>query len=149
MYTSQKSLCTYTHFHHTYENSLFAYAQTPIYTTQTVWAHICAYSCSIYLLNPFLLYLYSVEVIFYILVVLRTVGLLGRVFSSSQGLYLNTGQQKTQNKYVLIPNIHALYGIQNHDPRFRVRENSTCLRLLGYCDRPVPFTVREKYTHST
>jgi hypothetical protein len=31
---------------------------------------------------------------FFILVVLQTVGLLGRVISSSQGLYLNTGQHK-------------------------------------------------------
>jgi hypothetical protein len=28
------------------------------------------------------------------LIILQTVGLLGRVISSSQGLYLNTGQQK-------------------------------------------------------
>jgi hypothetical protein len=49
---------------------------------------------STYLLNPFLLYLYAVEVDFFILIVLQTTGLLGRVISSSQGLYLNKGQHK-------------------------------------------------------
>jgi hypothetical protein len=55
--------------------------------------------------------------------------LLGRVISSSQGLYLNTGQ------HIHIPNIHALCGIRTHDPGFRASEDSTCLRPLGYRDR--------------
>jgi hypothetical protein len=33
-----------------------------------------------------------------------------------------------------IQNIHALCGIRTHDPGFRVSEDSTCLRLLGYRD---------------
>jgi hypothetical protein len=45
------------------------------------------------LLNPFLLP-YGVQVVFFILIILQTAGLLGRVISSSQGLYLNTGQHK-------------------------------------------------------
>jgi hypothetical protein len=36
--------------------------------------------------------------IFSFMTILQTVGLLGRVISASQGLYLNTGQQK-QNKH--------------------------------------------------
>jgi hypothetical protein len=36
---------------------------------------------------------YGVEVVFH-LIILQTVGLLGRVISPSQGLYLNTGQHK-------------------------------------------------------
>jgi hypothetical protein len=48
-----------------------------------------------YLLNPFLLYLYDVEV-FFILIILQTVGIVGRVISSSQGLYINTGQKNTE-----------------------------------------------------
>jgi Na+-transporting methylmalonyl-CoA/oxaloacetate decarboxylase gamma subunit len=48
------------------------------------------------LLNPFLLYLYGVEVVFFffIFIILQAVGFLGRVISSSQGLYLNTGHHK-------------------------------------------------------
>jgi hypothetical protein len=44
--------------------------------------------------NLFLLYVYGVEVAFFILMILQMVGFLGRVMSSSQGLYLNTGQHK-------------------------------------------------------
>jgi hypothetical protein len=43
---------------------------------------------------------------------------------------------QTQNKHIHIPNIHALCGIQTHDPGFRTSEDSTCLRPLGYHDRP-------------
>jgi hypothetical protein len=55
---------------------------------------------------------------------LQTVGLLGRVISSSQGLYLNTGQHK-----------HRINTYTKH-PSFRESEDSSCLRPLGYCDRP-------------
>jgi hypothetical protein len=56
------------------------------------------------------------------------------VISSSQGLYLNTGQHKHRiNTHT--PNIHALYGIRIHDSSFRASEDSLCLRPLGYCDR--------------
>jgi hypothetical protein len=64
-----------------------------------------------------------------VMIILRPVGLLGRVVSSSQGLYLNTGQ------HIHIPNIHALCGIRTHDPGFRASEDSTCLRPLSYRDR--------------
>jgi hypothetical protein len=68
--------------------------------------------------------------IFSFIIILQTVGLLGRVISSSLGLYLlNTGQHKH------IPNIHALCVIRTHDPGFRASEDSTCLRPLGYRDR--------------
>jgi hypothetical protein len=46
-----------------------------------------------YLLNPFLLYI-TVSSLVYHLIILQTVGPLGRVISSSQGLYLNIGQHK-------------------------------------------------------
>jgi hypothetical protein len=39
-----------------------------------------------------------------------------------------------QNKHIRIPNIHALSGIQTHDPSVRVSKDSSCLRLHGYCD---------------
>jgi hypothetical protein len=44
----------------------------------------------------------------------QTVGLLGRVISSSQGLYLNTGQHK--HRINAQTDIHALSGIRTHDP---------------------------------
>jgi hypothetical protein len=81
---------------------------------------------------------------FSIFVILQAVGLLLRVISSSQGLYLNTGQHK-QNKYIHIPNIHALYGIRKHDPGFRASEDSTCLRPLCYRDRQVSGLTWGKY----
>jgi hypothetical protein len=42
---------------------------------------------------------------------------------------------QTQNKYIHIPNIHALCGIRTHDPGFRASEEKTCLRPLGYRGR--------------
>jgi hypothetical protein len=73
--------------------------------------------------------------IFSFVIILQTIGPLGRVISSSQGLYLNTGQHK-QNKHIHIPNINALCGIRTHDPGFRASEDSICLRRRGYSDRP-------------
>jgi hypothetical protein len=69
----------------------------------------------------------------------QTVGHLGRVISPSQGRYLNTGQQKTQNtcKRIYTPNINALSGIRTQDPSVRASEDSSCLRPRGYCDRPM------------
>jgi hypothetical protein len=43
---------------------------------------------------------------------------------------------QTQNKHIHTPNIHALCWIRTHDPSFRANEDSSCLRPLGYCDRP-------------
>jgi hypothetical protein len=60
----------------------------------------------------------------------QMVGLLGRVMSSSQGIYLNTGQHKHGiNAYT--PNIHALSGIRTNDPSVRASEDSSCLRPRG------------------
>jgi hypothetical protein len=73
---------------------------------------------------------------FSFMITLQTVVPLGRVISSSQGLYLNTGQRK-QNKYTHTPNIHALSGIRTYDPSVRASEDSSCIRPLGYCDRHI------------
>jgi hypothetical protein len=69
--------------------------------------------------------------IFSFMIILQTVGLFGRVISSSQCLNVHTGQ----HKHIHIPNIHALCGIRTHDPGFRASEDSTRLRRLGYRDR--------------
>jgi hypothetical protein len=37
--------------------------------------------------------------------------------------------------------IHALSGIRTHDPRVRAREDSSCLRRRGYCDRHSKFLL--------
>jgi hypothetical protein len=44
---------------------------------------------------------------------------------------------QTQNKLIHLPNIHALCEIRSHDPGFRASEDNTCLRPLGYRDRPL------------
>jgi hypothetical protein len=61
----------------------------------------------------------------------QLVGLLGRVISSSQG----TQTQQNANTHIQTLNIHNLSGIRTHDPGFRAREGSACLRQLGYRDR--------------
>jgi hypothetical protein len=64
----------------------------------------------------------------------QSVGLLGRVISSSQGLYLPVHKDKkthTQHKHY---NIHALGGIRTHGPGVHAGEDSSCLRPRGYCD---------------
>jgi hypothetical protein len=55
----------------------------------------------------------------------QTVGLLGRVISSSQGLYLHMTTQQRQIR----TNIHALSGIWTSDPVYE-------------CSRPAPQTMR-------
>jgi hypothetical protein len=42
---------------------------------------------------------------------------------------------QTQNKRIHTPNIHALSGIQTHDPSVRAGEDCSCLRRRGHCDR--------------
>jgi hypothetical protein len=68
------------------------------------------------------------------MIVLQMVELLGRVISSSQGLYLNIGQHKhrinTDTYQTTMP-----CGIRAHDPAFLASEDSTCLRPLSYRDR--------------
>jgi hypothetical protein len=43
---------------------------------------------------------------------------------------------QTQNKHIYTPNIHALSGIRTHDHGLRASEDSSCLRTLGYSERP-------------
>jgi hypothetical protein len=58
----------------------------------------------------------------------HSMGLPIRVISPSQGRYLT----QTQNKHT---DIHASSGIWTHDPSVRTREDSSCLRPRGHCDR--------------
>jgi hypothetical protein len=68
---------------------------------------------------------------------LQTVWLLGRGISPTQDRCLNTEQHKQHKHRINIhtPNIHAFCGTGTHDPGFRMSEDSSCLRPLGYCDR--------------
>jgi hypothetical protein len=69
----------------------------------------------------------------------QLVGLLGRVISLLQGLYLytNTEKRARAHTHTQTLHIHALSGIRTHDPGFRASEDSACLRPLGYRDRRV------------
>jgi hypothetical protein len=63
----------------------------------------------------------------------QSVGLLGRVFSPSQGRYLYTGQHKhTINAYT---DIRALSGIRTHDSNVRATEDSSQHRPRGHRDQ--------------
>jgi hypothetical protein len=75
----------------------------------------------------------------------QTVGLLERVISSSQGLYLYTNTEKLTHTQTL--NTHALSEIRTHDSGFGASEDSACLRPLGYRDRLfLPYVHKiEKY----
>jgi hypothetical protein len=63
----------------------------------------------------------------------QRVGLLGRIISTSQGLYLYTGQHK--HRINAHTNIHASSRIRTYDPSVRASEDSSCLRPLVYRDR--------------
>jgi hypothetical protein len=63
----------------------------------------------------------------------QTARRLGRGISPSHGRYLHTGQHKHRIK--AHSNIHALSGIRTHDSSVQARENSSCLRWRGHCDR--------------
>jgi hypothetical protein len=65
----------------------------------------------------------------------QSVGFLGRVISSSQGLYLYTNTEKRTHTHTL--NIHALNEIRTYDPGLRARKCSACHKPLGYRDRQV------------
>jgi hypothetical protein len=62
------------------------------------------------------------------------VGLLGRMISSSQGLYLNTGQHKHRKTRTHIKHPCPRRDSNPHS-RLRAIEDSLCLRKLGYRDR--------------
>jgi hypothetical protein len=64
----------------------------------------------------------------------QTVGLFGRVISSSQGLYLNTGQHKHRKTHTHTKHPCPEW-IRTHDPGLRASEDSTYLRPLGYRGR--------------
>jgi hypothetical protein len=100
---------------------------------------------------------------FFILIILRTVGLLGWVIRPSQGLCLNTGQHEHRiNTYTYHPCLVSdstpsretpnwmlrksrirfrcwfyVTDRQMHDPGFQANEDTICHRPLSYRDRPI------------
>jgi hypothetical protein len=83
--------------------------------------------------------------IFGLLIYLQSVGLLGRVIGSSQGLYPKHKTAQKQNKHIHTPNIHDLSGIRTHDHSIRVSKDSSCLRPLSYHNRRCPVLVEAKH----
>jgi hypothetical protein len=67
----------------------------------------------------------------------HSVGLLGRVTSSSQGLYLykNTEKRTHAQAQTQTLNVHALSEIWTYEPGFRDSENSTCLKVRPHYSR--------------
>jgi hypothetical protein len=63
----------------------------------------------------------------------QSVGLLGRVINSLQGLYLYTNTEKRTHRHP------CLEWDSNPQSGFQASEDSTCLSPLGYSDRPVVF----------
>jgi hypothetical protein len=70
----------------------------------------------------------------------QSVGLLGRVISSSQGLYLYTNTKK-MHTHTQTLTIHALNGIRTHGPGFQASEDSARPRPLGYRDRRIMYVL--------
>lgn len=69
----------------------------------------------------------------FIIIFIQSVRFLRRVIRPSQGRYLYMGQHKVRiNSHTVI---HALSEIRTHDPSFREKEDSSCLRPWGHCDR--------------
>jgi hypothetical protein len=70
-----------------------------------------------------------------LIVFTKSVGLLGRVISPSQGRYPHTEQHK--HRINAHTDIHALSGIRTHDPSVRASEDSSYLRPGDSCDRAI------------
>jgi hypothetical protein len=63
----------------------------------------------------------------------QSVGLLGWVISSSQGLSLYANIENAHTTQIL--NIHAQSAVRTHGPGVRLSEDISCFRPLGYRDR--------------
>jgi hypothetical protein len=70
--------------------------------------------------------------LFSFLICTQSVGLHGREISRSHGHYLHTGQDEHR---VNVHRYPCLRGIRTHDPSVRARQDGSCLRPRGYCDR--------------
>jgi hypothetical protein len=89
-----------------------------------IFIHQCLY---IPLLGPG--FFFSFVIFFFT----QTVGLIGRVISSSQRRCLRTGQHKYRiNAHT---DIHAFELARSHDPSFRASEYGSCPRRPGHRDR--------------
>jgi hypothetical protein len=74
----------------------------------------------------------------------QSVGLLGRVISSSQGLYLTQTQKNAHTTQTL--NIHAVNRIRTHGLGVRASEDRSCPRPLGYRDRHSHVLVMQNFS---
>jgi hypothetical protein len=71
----------------------------------------------------------------------QMVALLGREISSSQGLFLNTGQHKHRINAYTHRTSRPLSRIGTHDPSVQASEDSSCLKSRGHCD------LRKQFIH--
>jgi hypothetical protein len=108
------SLHPRTHFFKIYFNITHASLPVGLFTLEFQTKIMCAFSslpCVSHVRHIldfiFFHWLYSPrgpDIFFSFMIILQTVGLLGRVISSSQGLYLHTGQHKHRiNTYTKLP----------------------------------------------
>jgi hypothetical protein len=72
---------------------------------------------------------------FSFLIIIQTVGLLERVISSSQGLYLNTGQHKHRTNTYTYQTSMPCVGFEPTNPASERAKTVHYLRPLGYRDR--------------
>jgi hypothetical protein len=110
---------------------------------QTLYVHCLLSQIYIYIYIFHLLYspLGPWPLIFSFMIILQTVGLLGRVISSSQGLYLNTGQHKHRiNTYTYQTSIPCV-GFELMIPSFERAKTVHALHRSA--------TVTGRYVYST
>jgi hypothetical protein len=81
------------------------------------------------------LFLGPVPLFGFVIFFTQTVELFGRVIYPSQGRYLHTRQHIYRiNAHIYI---HDLNGIRTHDPSVLSSEDSSYIRPLDHCDRPL------------
>jgi hypothetical protein len=122
----------------TLSNSLFTYYYCYYYyfffgTKTPIWA---------------LVYLHETPFHFGFLDLRQSVGLLGRVISSSQGLYLYTNRKTHTHTHTHTKtlNIHALSGIRTHNFGYRDRNYYYYYDYTALCWALDPFSVSWSYT---
>jgi hypothetical protein len=64
----------------------------------------------------------------------------GTPWMSDQPVARSLPTHRTTQTIEAYTNIHALSGIQTHDPSFRATENRSCLRPHDHCDRQLLYS---------
>jgi hypothetical protein len=104
-----------------------------IHLVCNIWIYSEVVSFSSTCLSIALQPLWTLTAFFCFLIYTQSVGLLGWGMCLSQGRYLHTDQHT--HRINVHTGIHALIGIQTHDPSVRAGEDGSCLSPRGHCDR--------------